>query len=55
MVVLSVNVVLANPETGEPVVLEAGSEIPDWAAAAIGDHAIEADESERPAPKRARA
>lgn len=29
---LTANVILAHPETGEPVIFEEGHEVPDWAA-----------------------
>lgn len=47
---LTANVVLAHPETGEPTVLPAGSDLPDWAGGMVGEHVL----SEPEKPKRTR-
>lgn len=41
---LVANTVLANPQGGEPVVLLAGEDVPNWAASLLGDHLVEATE-----------
>lgn len=41
---LAVNVAVRNPESGEVVVLEEGSEVPSWASDMVDDHVFEADE-----------
>lgn len=40
MSTLSATTVLAHPGSGEPFVLLAGSEVPDWAVDMVGDHLI---------------
>lgn len=47
---LIANTVLPNPEGGDPVVLAAGEEVPDWASPLVGEHLIEVP---TPAPRRA--
>jgi len=46
MPTLSDNTVIAHPDTGAPVALLKGQEVPDWAEELIGDHLIEGE----PAP-----
>lgn len=46
MAILSDNTVLAHPETGVPVVLLKGEEVPDWATDLVGDHLIEGGAAE---------
>lgn len=41
--------VLRNPETGMPVVLLAGSDVPQWASELVGPHLIEPDAEQPPA------
>lgn len=43
---LSGNTIVTHPETGSPVVLLEGEEIPDWADGLIGDHLIEGTDDE---------
>lgn len=43
---LAVNVVLAHPNGGEPAVLLAGSDVPEWAEGLVGDHALEPSDAE---------
>lgn len=38
MATLNGNVLVRNPETGDKVVLLAGTEVPDWAIDTIGEH-----------------
>ena len=38
---LTENVILRNPDRGDPVFLPAGSEVPDWAEGQVGDHVLE--------------
>lgn len=54
MAKLNSNTVVTHPETGSPVVLLSGKDVPDWAEGLIGEHLIdgageEADELEKPA------
>lgn len=51
MAKLSGNTIVAHAKTGEPVVLLAGEDVPDWADGLIGDHLIEGagDEVDKPA------
>lgn len=57
MATLSGNVALRHPESGEPVSLIAGSEVPEWATGLIGAHLIgDAEPDAEPdKPKRSRA
>ena len=41
---LTGNTVLTHPETGVPVSLLKGQEIPDWAEGLVGDHLMEGSE-----------
>lgn len=41
MAKLTANVVVAHPDTNEPVVLVEGSDLPDWAVELVGDHALD--------------
>jgi hypothetical protein len=47
MATLIENTVVVNPETGQPVLLAATGELPDWADGLVGDHLL----SDAPAPK----
>ena len=48
---LKVNVYVVNPSTGALVLVMAGSDLPEWAAGAVGGHALEEDgEGEQPKP-----
>ena len=38
---LTENVILRNPDRGDPVFLPAGSEVPEWAEGLVGDHVLE--------------
>lgn len=38
---LTANVLLAHPDTNEPVVLVEGTELPDWAYGFVGDHVLD--------------
>lgn len=40
------NTILAHSETGEPVVLLAGEDVPEWAEGLIGEHLIEGADEE---------
>ncbi len=40
---LTENVILRNPDRGDPVFLPAGSEVPDWAEGQVGDHVLESE------------
>lgn len=40
MAKLTANVVLAHPDTNEPVVLVEGSDLPEWAVGLVGDHVL---------------
>lgn len=39
--ILTTNVVLTSPDSGDPVVLLADSVVPEWADGLIGDHAFQ--------------
>lgn len=43
---LAGNTVLTHPETGAPVSLLKGQEIPDWADGLVGDHLIEGNDDD---------
>jgi hypothetical protein len=43
---LAVNVMLRHPDNGEPRILLAGAEVPDWATGLVGDHCVEQAESD---------
>jgi hypothetical protein len=40
---LTANVLVLHPDTDEPEVLLAGSEVPEWASDQVGDHVLEGD------------
>lgn len=40
---LSQNTLVRNPETGEISVLNAGTEVPKWAADMVGEHVLDGD------------
>jgi hypothetical protein len=46
---LSSNTVLTHPETGVPVSLLKGQEIPDWAEGLVGDHLVDQVQPAAPA------
>lgn len=39
---VTANVLIGHPGTGEPTVLLAGDEVPEWAAGLIGSHVLDA-------------
>jgi hypothetical protein len=43
MAKLTANVVVVDPETSAPVLLEAGSDVPEWAEDQVGDHVLEGE------------
>lgn len=56
MAVLSGHVVLRNPESGEPVSLAEGSEVPAWATDLVGEHLLGSGKTQpEEKPKRSRA
>jgi hypothetical protein len=48
---LTCNVVVVD-ESGTPVVLENGSEVPEWAADQVGDHCFDKSEDDESKPVR---
>lgn len=38
---LTDNTVVVNPQTGEPALLAAGGDVPDWAVDLVGDHLLD--------------
>ena len=44
---LTANTVVTHPDTGAPVVLRAGEDVPDWAVPLVGDHLVD-----KPKPRR---
>jgi hypothetical protein len=47
---LTDNTVVLNPDTGAPVQLAAGVEVPRWAKSQIGDHLLDEQRGARQAP-----
>lgn len=45
MAKLTANVMVRNPKTGDPTLLMAGSEVPEWASDQVGNHVLNTGES----------
>lgn len=52
MAKLTTDVVIRNPETGEPTHLPPGMELPEWAEDLVGEHALDTDDEEPKAKAR---
>jgi len=48
---LTANTLVTHPETGAPVLLAAGGDVPDWAASLVGAHLIEGGAAEGSQPE----
>jgi hypothetical protein len=48
MPILTENTVVVDPKTGQPVLLAATGELPDWAVGLVGDHLLSGDRPAAP-------
>lgn len=53
MAKLTANTVVRHPESGEPVALLEGTDLPEWAEKLVGPHVLDVPEKPAPAAKRA--